>query len=469
MTADFYSPLSRFWELALGAALAYRSLHKKLDFEAAYSQILSWVGLGAILISIVALKSTDPFPGALALLPTLGTACLISGQASWLNKRVLASRVLVWFGLISYPLYLWHWPLLSFARIMESETPSTSARLWLIASAVVLAWLTYRFVERPVRTSSGPRARRYVLVMCIIMSLLFATGIAIRKMHGLKFRFHSKMAGDISTLTLGHDRSALKNACGVPDDQVLLFQFCLSRGGKTPRFAMIGDSKAEALFYGIARESGPEMEGILIGSVMPPRHGAPEPDARQRTRNQLAFQTALENPSISVVVLVIALRSTFAIDPATGFVTGDTGTATTNWIEAYSDVIQQLEQQGKRVIFVIDNPTFPDPRSCIEGGLTSSPGLNRILRRRPNARCTISLSEHLEGTGAYRDFVNALGKANPQLTTYDPTPLLCNVDRDTCSITRDGKFLYSYSDHISDYANSLIAKDLLPIIGRLAN
>jgi hypothetical protein len=305
--------------------------------------------------------------------------------------------------------------------------------------------------------------------MCLIMLLLFAAGVTIRKLDGLKFRFNSKMVGDISTLTLGYDRGGLKNDCGVPDDQKQIFQFCLSQGAETPRFAVLGDSKAEALFYGLARESSPGMRGVLIGSVTPPKPDAEVTDKRQRARNQIAFQTALDSPSIRVVIFVVALRSTFPINLTTGFIEGNTTSIAKKWIKIYSEAIRQLEQRDKRVVFVIDNPTFPDPRSCIEGGLTSSPMLNRVLRRKPNTRCTISLKDHLTGTSAYREFVEELARVNPGLTIYDPTPLLCNVDRDTCSITRDGKFLYSYSDHISDYANSLIARDMLPEIKALAH
>jgi len=120
------------------------------------------------------------------------------------------------------------------------------------------------------------------------------------------------------------------------------------------------------------------------------------------------------------------------------------------------------------VVFVIDNPTFPDPTSCISGGATSSPFLNRFLRRKKNPHCTIRYPDHLAGTQAYRQFVDELQRLHPRLVVYDPTPLLCDIPGNLCAMTEGEKFLYSYGDHVSDYANSKIARDMLPVIRGLA-
>ena len=82
--------------------------------------------------------------------PTIGTALIISaGSHAWFNRVVLSNHVLVWFGLISFPLYLWHWPLLSFAQIVESGTPPSQIRFFAVLVFIALAWLTYKFVEKP--------------------------------------------------------------------------------------------------------------------------------------------------------------------------------------------------------------------------------------------------------------------------------------------------------------------------------
>jgi peptidoglycan/LPS O-acetylase OafA/YrhL len=466
-TADFYSPLTRFWELGLGAALAYGVLHNRLNAAVSHRHLLSWLGLGLIVIGLACIERTGRFPGAWALLPTVGAACLIYSGGAWLNRVVLASRPFVWIGLISYPLYLWHWPLLSFARIVESQTPAVDVRLALIGASVVLAWITYQFLELPVRAKSVLQARKLVFWMGSAMLILFVAGVAVRKSAGFEFRTRWKLNGDLSTLTNGKDRHLLSQNCGLAPAQKHLFQYCLSARSDAPRFALLGDSKGEALYYGLARESKPEMQGVLIGSVLPPRRDA-APDDRDEIKNRLAFQTILDNPSIKLVLLVNALRSTFKLNEDTGFIEGDTALTAAGWIAVYGEAIRRIEQAGKRVVFVVDNPTFPDPRSCISGGMTSSSFLNQFLYRKQNPRCTIRYTDHLAGTGAYRQFVAALAKNHPQLTVYDPTPLLCDISRNECAITRDGKYLYSYSDHISDFANSLIARELIPVIESLA-
>jgi SGNH domain (fused to AT3 domains) len=305
-------------------------------------------------------------------------------------------------------------------------------------------------------------------VLCIAMLMTFIAGIAIRKLDGMKFRALSQLNGDISTLTLGRDRSALGKNCGLPDTRKKAFEFCLSHSNDAPQFVVLGDSKAEALYYGLAREALRGMPGVLIGSVLPPSLD-PAANDREQVKSVLAFQTVQDTLSIKAVVLTIALRDIFPIDNDTGFIKGDVTAISADKLRIYTAAIRKLGQSGKRVIFVIDNPTLPDPRSCVSGGLTSSPFLNQFLRRKPNPRCTLTHADHVAGSAAYLQFAADLSNANPDLTIYDPTPFLCDIRLNACAITRDGKFLYSYSDHISDYANSEIAKDLLPRIEKLVH
>ncbi|HYR05562.1 MAG TPA: acyltransferase family protein, partial [Gallionella sp.] len=400
--ADFYSPLTRFWELALGAGLAYLVAHKP-TISAMSRTLVSWFGLGLVLASFVVIEKNYAFPGAWALLPTLGAACLIyAGESAWPNRQVLSLRLLVWVGLISYPLYLWHWPLLTFVRIMESGTPSVGLRVWLVIASFALAWLTYKFLERPVR--SRPRSRSIVLILCLAMLLLGAAGLAVKKLDGFKSRQFSMLNGNLGTLMLGADRGRLQNGCGIAEAQQSLFQYCLRSRTEAPRYALLGDSKGEALFYGLVRESKPEMPWVMIGSVSPPKGDAATED-RQQLRNRLALQAVLHNPSIKVVVLAVALRNIFPLDSETGFIAAN-ASIPPGEIEAYSRTILQLEQAGKRVVFAIDNPTFPDPTSCISGGATSSLFLNQFLRRKENPHCTIRYTDHLAGTHIYRQFID---------------------------------------------------------------
>jgi peptidoglycan/LPS O-acetylase OafA/YrhL len=453
--ADFYSPLTRFWELALGALIAHQAAQRYCASTAS-RQRLSVLGLGLILAGTFMLDSASPFPGVWALLPVLGASCLIhAGPHSWLNRHFLSHRWLVWVGLISYPLYLWHWPLLSFARIMESATPGTLLRIALLLAGFLLAWLTYRLLERPIRTR--PRSRGIIWALCLSMLLLLAAGEAIRKLDGVSTRKLSMLEGDPATLVLGADRASLQHECGLTDEQKPLFQYCLQKLDDSP-FMLMGDSKAEALFYGLARHAPEDGQWRMIGTVYPPASGTP-PDDKQQLKNRIALDYVLQDPAIRIVAIATALRTIFPIDATTGFITSDAFPV--DRFEAYDLAIGRMEQAGKHVVFVMDNPTFPDPKSCISGGVTSSPLLNEVLRRRSNPLCTLRYSDHLAGTAAYGRFVAELQARHPQMKVFDQNLLLCDVGDDLCAVTRDGKFLYSYGDHISDYANSMVAQELI--------
>ncbi|MCB4360182.1 acyltransferase family protein [Quatrionicoccus australiensis] len=163
----FYFPGTRFWELILGAILAAlqvaRILNVGNDDLVSPNQIteqrsrvlrdgFSFAGMAMILGACVGLNRSISYPGGWALLPVLGAVFLIgAGPQAWINRYFLARPFMVFLGLISYPLYLWHWPLLSYARIVESGKPPGFFRALLVFAAVFLAYATYRWIERPLR------------------------------------------------------------------------------------------------------------------------------------------------------------------------------------------------------------------------------------------------------------------------------------------------------------------------------
>ena len=461
VVGDFYSPFTRFWELALGAFLAY-FVAQKIEVATTTKNVIAWLGLFMIIGAVLSIQSHFQFPGAWAILPTLGAASLIySGKHAWLNRNLLSNKLLVWIGLISYPLYLWHWPLLSFVRIMESETPSANLRLWIILASFILAWLTYKFLERPVRARA--KSNLIVYLLCLSLVLIGIAGFIVKTSHGYKSRQSGMLNGDANTMVLGADREKFKQGCGIsePKEQ-FKFSYCMNSGEDEPRYAVFGDSKAEAIFYGLARESGAGMPWVIIGSVQPPEV-VNESNNVDQDRNMIALKTIVGNQTIKVVVLAEALRGIFPIDKESGFI-AENALPPPGKIASYSRAIQQLEEAGKHVVFMVDNPTFPDPTSCISGGATSSAFLNQFLRRKENPRCTISYSDQITGTKPYSVFANTLKRLHPGMTLYDPTSLLCDTPNNLCTITHKGNFLYSYGDHLSDYANSMIARDLLRVI-----
>lgn len=155
--AAFYSPLTRVWELGAGAVLAYLGLRRQPHRVATRREWLGGAGLLLIAVGLVAIHRSKAFPGFWALLPVGGAClCIAAGPGAWINRHILGSRPFVWIGLISYPLYLWHWPLLAYARVLENGMdPPRAVRFGAVAVSVLLAWATYRWVERPLRRRDG--------------------------------------------------------------------------------------------------------------------------------------------------------------------------------------------------------------------------------------------------------------------------------------------------------------------------
>lgn len=180
--AAYYSPLSRFWELSLGGLLALvgpKPLPERLR------QGASVLGLALIVLAALTIKGSDPFPGWRGLLPVGGTWLVVAaGPLALPNRSLLSSRWLVWVGLISYPLYLWHWPMLVFARTMLGPALSSTLRVALLLAAFVLAWLTYRLVEKPARRGR----RKAVYVLCTLVALLGIAGYQIYRAEGVPAR-----------------------------------------------------------------------------------------------------------------------------------------------------------------------------------------------------------------------------------------------------------------------------------------
>jgi len=454
---DFYSPLSRSWELFLGASLAF-GMSRQVAVSIPSRNMAGYVGLILVVMSACFLDKSMPFPGYWALPPTLGAALILfAGMQSNLNRVLLASRPLVSIGLISYPLYLWHWPLLSFARILESQTPGLGLRLFLVLSSFVFAWLTYQFVEKPIRYSD--RCPRAVLWLSLWMLAILLMSHAVNRLDGLKFRHHGMLNADPTTLVVGAERGTLQPTCMLAPDDMHLFKWCFNDGKTSPpNYALIGDSKGEALVYSLIRKSPSDHGWLMLGPINVLR--ADNDTARA------AFSVLEGNPNLQVIVMANALRGLFPLDADTGFI-ANSAIATEvidQMVASYTRKITQWQSLGKRVVFVIDNPTLPDPNSCITGGLTPFESLNKVLRRAENPYCKLKYSDHIKGTAPFQHFISKLKQANPALLVYDTLPLLCDIPADICTIERDGKFLYSYGDHISDYAGMLIADQLLPLI-----
>ena len=182
--ATFYLPFTRAFELLTGAVLACGWI--SVNHSSAASSWRAWIGVALIAVAAVILDSHRAFPGWWAVLPVAGSALLLSAPAAWVNRVVLASPPLVWIGLISYPLYLWHWPLLVFGEIIKFGPLTLLERELILVASALLAWATYRFVEIPFRF--GLPSRRKMFSLGAGMAMIAVAGIAVIWGRGFDFR-----------------------------------------------------------------------------------------------------------------------------------------------------------------------------------------------------------------------------------------------------------------------------------------
>jgi len=209
-TAAFYLPMARFWELMSGALLAYLTLQRdaagseserssaaqRAPSQAggaaqAWVAVRAWCGVALIVAALWLIDANSVFPGWWALLPVLGTVLLITSPTAWLNRVVLSNRVVVFIGLISYPLYLWHWALLAIMRTRLYEIGAEAPRAWrlgALALSFVLAWLTYELIEKPIRFGAR-KSFRPALVLLTMMACVGLAGLAVDRSDGVAVRY----------------------------------------------------------------------------------------------------------------------------------------------------------------------------------------------------------------------------------------------------------------------------------------
>ena len=273
--AAFYLLPARAWELGVGAILAaWETKQDSRLFTLSKNSRLHWVEeppawLGLTLLVVSAFDGTILFPGLVAvLLAVLGTALLISTETSWVNMRLLSNRPIVFVGLISYSWYLWHWPLMSYLRIIAPKTLSVRLLVLMAAISFVVAAFSWWFVERPFRRaklSAHQTLRRYAFASAIAL----AFPVAIRIGDGLPFRL-SDEAKQLDTIAIA----------GRGDDDCFVWlnrksppsKDCVFVRHNRPTVALIGDSRARALATAIRELTAQKDLGfrILTHGMCPP-------------------------------------------------------------------------------------------------------------------------------------------------------------------------------------------------------
>ena len=254
--ATFYLPFTRAFELLAGAALACGRV--KLDQSGAASNWRGWIGMALIAVSVAILDSHRAFPGWWAALPVAGSVLLLSAPAAWVNRVVLASPAMVWVGLISYPLYLWHWPLLVFGEMIKFRPLSLLERELILLASTVLAWATYRFVEIPFRFGRpGPRK---MFSLGAGMALIAAAGLVVVWGRGFDSRLPPEIRAMVNVQTESFKWRFHECLLDIAKETSFA-DGCVERD-RRPLLLIWGDSTAGALLPGLRKAQETRNFGI---------------------------------------------------------------------------------------------------------------------------------------------------------------------------------------------------------------
>lgn len=359
-----------------------QSANDLIDREA--NNVFGGFGLLLIVVSIFILSKSNQFPGWWAAFPVFGASLLIfAGPDSWISRNLLSNPLMVFVGLISYPLYLWHWPLLAFTKIFEFGTPPLSIRFGAVVLSFLLAWLTYRFIEGPIRF--GEKTWKTTTTLSVLIFIVGLVGYNAFQRKGFEFRYRTLAVTDETKNAL-HEPSFQDQECAKIHPEVAAAGFCRRSKQATPNVLVLGDSHAGHLHHGFAAVSAStplSVATIAGGGCLPffdvASHEKGEPESCLALMEK-ALQLVEDTASIETVVL--AARGPYYLT-GTGF-----GNALSEYkierklalanrpdVTDYKQIftislnatVKRLIDKGKHVVFVLDIPELDfDAKSCDE-------------------------------------------------------------------------------------------------------
>jgi peptidoglycan/LPS O-acetylase OafA/YrhL len=448
-TGTFYLLHSRAWELLCGAIVALGLLPRPVS--RAQGEVATALGLAAIAIAILTYTSKTPFPGAAALLPCIGTALLIwggdtsVGRGDAIATRVLSFRPLVLLGLISYSLYLWHWPLIVFTKLATSERLELSQQVALAVAAICLAAATWYFVEQPFRRhgSSGPyyRPRSIFKGGAFGLGVLAVSAAVLVALGGMPQRFPDAV---LQIAAAQADASPLREKCHFHVQGPRSYDdTCIIGDDVAPSVIVYGDSHGAEFSAALGEFAKSRHASIrqITASGCPPLAGFSFPGDPRCERYNAGIIDRLTAISPATVVL------------ATYSLAWNRGYPNQFW-PSFKRTIAALRGAGHRVIVLGPVPDMPHA-----SGIPAAIARWTAKGGDPNEFSFRSASNELSSVEArLNDIATAQGAIFVPLS-----PELCSDTR--CRPYADGAVLYFDNNHLSMSGAQLIASRLLvPVI-----
>lgn len=431
--AAFYLPFFRFWELAMGALLAYMVRNGWKAHSA-----FAWAGLALIAVSYVFAKEGETFPGYWALLPVLGAWLIIaSAQTGWVNQKVLACAPAKFLGLVSFPFYLWHWPILSFAHIALGEEPSLIVRVAAVVLSFLLAAATYFVVEKPLRFSKSGFVTLGLLLSMIGVGVF---GGYVARTDGVPSRAAAQDQEELNKLMVGPTWKYTKNELCVSLYAPTFRYFCSQEKSEPPTVILIGNSYANHLYGGLVEDARFSRQNILsYGSCQP---GGYQIDC------DMQEQIVAENPSIKFAIIneLWPRLDTDGreLDMISGEPLANSGDLAARYEKFLNEKIDFMNRHGVATIIFKPKPeVMYEPRTCFPRPF--APAAND---------CLLSLEQVRKQQAGIIAVIERVSARHPEVFVFDQNPLFC--DDGSCSLIKNGLPLLRDYRHYNEYGSRLV-------------
>jgi peptidoglycan/LPS O-acetylase OafA/YrhL len=366
-SSDFYLTTYRAWEFLVGSLLAWWHYGKSHEEESPYGNVLSVLGIILLAMSMVLLKEKEPYPGWRAIFPVAGSIALIAaGKKNWINRTILSNPAVVWIGLISYPLYLFHWPALSFVHIIKGENTDPSYIWGALGVTFLLTVATYYLVERPIRFS---KARWTVALLTGAFLLTGLLGMLVWR-KGI----HARSSPEIEKINKAiADRDFFQ---GWQKNYYKPGRYVWECGGPKKEVLCVGDSNMWQFAPRIVKliqDQGGETGVIMTAYTgCPPIDGVENPVyAESRYLMESYHDMLRDNPNIKVVVFASHWDAVFSKKYDFFLYHGmhlNESRGMKEAIDSFGVMINHLVKEGKKVFVVLSVPQGEvfDPKQSIK-------------------------------------------------------------------------------------------------------